>query len=99
MDYSSKKLQILKHITGGTYQLFLLIAASFSGTWAAGVTPWWYIAVTGGIGILLSRISSQLDYWQNKAIIKEELEKHASMREDLVMHVETSHIGSKASKI
>lgn len=56
------------------------------------------MVTSGGMGTLLSRISSQLDYWQNKAIIKEELEKHALMREELAMHVEISHIGSKVSK-
>lgn len=35
---------------------------------------------------------------QNDAIIKEELEKHALMRKELAMHVETGHIGSKVSK-
>ncbi len=75
MTCTSKKLQILKHVSGSSYQIFLLIAASFAGTWSAGITPWWYVPITGGIGILLSRISSQLDYWQNKHIIREELEK------------------------
>ena len=75
MICTSKKLQILKHVSGSLYQIFLLISASFAGTWSAGITPWWYVLITGGIGILLSRISSQLDYWQNKHIVREELEK------------------------
>lgn len=98
MDHSSGRLHLLKHITGSTCQLFMLISASFVGTWATGATPWWYMATSGGMGILLSRISSQLDYWYNKATIKEELEKHALMMEELAMHVETSRIGSKVSK-
>jgi hypothetical protein len=52
--------------------VFLLIVASFTGTWSAGITPWYYVPISGGIGILSSRISNQLDYWQNKYIIREE---------------------------
>ncbi len=91
MICTSKRLQILKHISGSSYQVFLLIAASFAGTWSAGVTPWWYVPLSGGIGVLLSRISSQLDYWQNKRIIREELNRQNSKVKELeskIMHLE-----------
>lgn len=75
MAYASRKLQLLKHITGGSYQSIMIISAALAGTWAAGTTPLWYVIVTGAVSILLSRISSQLDYWQNKSIIREELDR------------------------
>ncbi len=78
-------------MSGSSYQVFLLIAASFAGTWSAGVTPWWYVPLSGGIGILLSRISSQLDYWQNKHIIREELDRQNSKVKELeskIMYLE-----------
>jgi len=83
MTCDSKRLQLFKHVTGSSYQVFLLVAASFAGTWSAGVTPWWYVPVAGGIGIILSRISNQLDYWQNKRIIREELDRQNSRVKDL----------------
>jgi len=73
MHCTSKKLQLIKHITGATYQLFLILAATFAGTSATGKTSYWLVIITGSISIILQRISSQIDYWQNKAIIREEL--------------------------
>lgn len=73
---TAKDYNCFKHISGSSYQVFLLVAASFAGTWSAGITPWWYVPISGGIGTTLSRISSQLDYWQNKYIIREELVKN-----------------------
>lgn len=75
MICTSGKLQLLKHVTGGSYQLIMIISAALAGTWATGATPLWYVIVTGSVSILLSRISSQLDYWQNKRIIREELDR------------------------
>lgn len=73
MHCTSKKLQLMKDITGGMYQILIILSATFSGTWATGVTPYWYVIVTGSIGIILQRVSSRLDYWQHKAIIREEI--------------------------
>jgi len=89
MTCTSKRLQLLKHVTGSSYQVFLLIAASFAGTWSAGVTPWYYVPVSGGIGILLSRISSQLDYWQNKHIIREELDRQDEKVKELELKLKS----------
>lgn len=60
-----------------------MIAASFAGTWSAGITPWYYVPISGGIGIALSRISSQLDYWQNKHIIREKLDRRNTKVKEL----------------
>jgi hypothetical protein len=83
MTCTSKKLQLLKHVTGSLNQVFLLVAASFAGTWSAGVTPWYYVPISGEIGMILSRISNQLDYWQNKHIIREELDRRNSKIKEL----------------
>ena len=73
MHCTSKKLQLIKHITGATYQLFLILAATFAGTSATGKTSYWLVIITGSISIILQRISSQIDYWQSKVIMREEL--------------------------
>lgn len=79
MQCTSKKLQLLKDVVGSTYQIFIIMSATFSGTWATGVTPFWYVLVTGGTGIILQRVASRVDYWQHKIIIKEELTKFSDM--------------------
>lgn len=73
MKCSSKKLQVLKQISGRSYQLFMMLMATFAGTSVAGITSWWTVFVTGAIAMLLQGISSQLDFYQNKEIIREEL--------------------------
>jgi hypothetical protein len=87
MTCTSRRLQLLKQATGSSYQVFLLIVASFAGTWSAGITPWYYVPVSGGIGIILSRISSQLDYWQNKQIIREELDRQNKKVKELELKI------------
>lgn len=73
MSYSSKELQILKQISGRSYQIFLMLMATFAGTWATGVTPVSWMIITAAIALILQTISSQLDYIQMKAIMKEQL--------------------------
>ena len=75
MKCSSKKLQILKQISGRSYQIFMILMAAFAGTSATGATPWSYVIVTGAVAMILQGISSQLDFYQNKEIIREELIK------------------------
>lgn len=75
MKYNSAKLQLLKQISGRSYQLFMMLMAAFAGTSATGATPWSYAIITGIIAMILQGISSQLDFYQNKEIIKEELSK------------------------
>ena len=75
MKCDSKKLQILKQISGRSYQLFMMLMATFAGTSATGVTSWWYVVATGIAAMILQGISSQLDFYQNKKIIREALKR------------------------
>lgn len=91
MHCTSKKLQIIKHITGATYQLFLILSATFAGTSANGKTSYWLVVITGTISIVLQRISSQIDYWQSKTIVREELKNLQITNNEDTKKVKESH--------
>lgn len=75
IHYSSEKIQVLKQLTGRSYQIFMMLMATFAGTWATGTTPWWWSVTAGVMALILQTIASQLDYRQNQKIMCEQLEK------------------------
>ncbi len=68
---NSRTLQNLQHIIGGIYSILLMLTATFAGMAISNTLSKWVPITVGVITFLMSRISSEINYQVNKALLKE----------------------------
>lgn len=68
---NSRTLQNLQHLIGGIYSILLMLTAAFAGMAVGKTIEWWVPLIVGIVTFLISRISSEITYQTNKALLKE----------------------------
>jgi len=68
---NSRILQNLQHVVGGIYSILLMLTATFAGMAVSKTLDISVPIIVGTITFFISRISSELTYQINKALLKE----------------------------
>lgn len=68
---NSRTLQNLQHIIGGIYSILLMLTAAFAGMAISNTLSTWVPITVGVVTFLMSRVSSEISYQTNKALLKE----------------------------
>lgn len=68
---NSRALQNLQHLIGGVYSILLMLTAAFAGMAVSRSLDWWVPVIVGIVTFLMSRISSEITYQTNKALLEE----------------------------
>ena len=69
---NSRTLQNLQHLIGGVYSILLMLTAAFAGMAISKTLDVSVPITVGVVTFLVSRVSSELTYQTNKALLKEQ---------------------------
>lgn len=68
---NSRALQNLQHLIGGVYSILLMLTAAFAGMAVSRSLEWWVPVIVGIVTFFMSRVSSEITYQTNKALLEE----------------------------